>query len=426
MLALATFGTLSELQAQTSNCPMIAMGPATHDQETTKGTLVTSGGDPRPLSYGNFTITLNAARTKLVMSATIHNIDVNGMQTPDVNDNLTAAHIHVGAGPGSNAPVRWGFFGAPINDNNPANTTLLPFATGVGGTFSGTWDLPEGHNGTTLTSNLPAILNGLAYLNFHTTQFGGGEIRGQIYLNNQGVCGDGTQWYRDFDGDGFGDPARAVTAMAQPMGFVANSQDCNDYRVYYQDSDNDGWGSSMKMPCGLITRTGDCDDNNNKVHSMQTFYRDADGDSWGNPAMTTMACTSVPPTGYVKNRMDCNDNDKMIRYCPPTSPTGTTGGRLQGMTENGALGLALAVTPNPFGKNTRIQYTLSQDAAVNIGVFDVLGREVGKVFNGRRAAGTHYANYNSDKIAAGVYYLRMVVNTDGKEVVKTERLVKTQ
>jgi hypothetical protein len=49
----------------------------------------------------------------------------------------------------------------------------------VGGTFSGKWDAPEGNN-TTLAAQLPNVLGGLAYLNFHTTGFPGGEIRGQI------------------------------------------------------------------------------------------------------------------------------------------------------------------------------------------------------------------------------------------------------
>jgi hypothetical protein len=151
----------------------------THDQETTPGTLTTSSGDPRPLSFGSATFTLNDAETELAFTATIFNIDVTGAQTPDTFDNLVAAHIHVGAPPGTNAPVRWGFFGSPNNDNNSDNLVITPFATGVGGTFSSIWNQPEG-NGTTLTAQLPDILAGLAYINFHTVQFAGGEIRGQI------------------------------------------------------------------------------------------------------------------------------------------------------------------------------------------------------------------------------------------------------
>ena len=45
--------------------------------------------------------------------------------------------------------------------------------------FSGKWDAPEG-NGTTLAAQLSNLREGRAYINFHTTQFGGGEIRGNF------------------------------------------------------------------------------------------------------------------------------------------------------------------------------------------------------------------------------------------------------
>jgi hypothetical protein len=118
----------------------------------------------------------------MTFTATINNIDVTGTQTPgDTNDNLVAAHIHAGASvvPGVNGPVVWGFFGSPFNNNNPNDQVNTPFTTGVGGTFSGTWDAPEG-NGTTLAAQLTNLTTGHAYINFHTTQFGGGEIRGNF------------------------------------------------------------------------------------------------------------------------------------------------------------------------------------------------------------------------------------------------------
>lgn len=173
---LATVGTGAHAQIALS-------ANLTHDQETPPGGTTpptTSGGDPRPLSFGTATFFLNAAQTELSMTVTIFNIDVTGSQTPDTNDNLTAAHIHVGAPPGANAPVRWGFFGTPDNDNNPDNLIVTPFVGEVGGTFTSVWNQPEGNAGTTLTSNLPQILAGLSYINFHTVQFAGGEIRGQI------------------------------------------------------------------------------------------------------------------------------------------------------------------------------------------------------------------------------------------------------
>jgi len=120
--------------------------------------------------------------TAMTMSVTIFNIDFTGTQTADVNHNLVAAHIHASpTATTANAGVVWGFFGAPFNDNNPNDTVVTPFTTGVGGTVTGKWDAPEG-NGTTLTAQLPNILSGNSYINFHTTQFTGGETRGFLQV----------------------------------------------------------------------------------------------------------------------------------------------------------------------------------------------------------------------------------------------------
>jgi hypothetical protein len=113
----------------------------------------------------------------------VFNIDFTGSQSPDPNDNLTLAHIHGSptVTPTTNAGVVWGFFGAPQNDTTPDDRVITPFATGVGGTVFGKWDQPEG-NGTTLTAQINNILTQHTYLNFHTVQFGGGEIRGHLIV----------------------------------------------------------------------------------------------------------------------------------------------------------------------------------------------------------------------------------------------------
>lgn len=181
LLLLAFAATL--LTIARADAATILNAHLTHDQETAPGGTTpptTSAGAPRPVAFGDAVFVLNDAQTQMSMSVTIFNIDVNGTQSPDTFDNLVAAHIHVGAPPGANAPVRWGFFGAPLNDTTPNQLVITPFTTGVGGIFTSIWDAPEGNAGTTLASNLPAILAGLSYINFHTVQFGGGEIRGQI------------------------------------------------------------------------------------------------------------------------------------------------------------------------------------------------------------------------------------------------------
>lgn len=168
--------------APKSYASTILIANLTNSQEPGNIVPTLSTGGFRPVSFGTATFVLNDAMTAMTFTATIFNIDVTGTQTPDTFDNLTAAHIHAGPNiaPVTN-PVVWGFFGAPFNDNNPNDFSFTPFATGVGGTFSGKWDLPEGNGvNVNLATQLPFILSGQAYINFHTVQFGGGEIRGAL------------------------------------------------------------------------------------------------------------------------------------------------------------------------------------------------------------------------------------------------------
>jgi uncharacterized protein (TIGR03118 family) len=153
-----------------------------NSQENPPTNPTTTGGARRPASYGTARFQFNAGATALTVSGTVHNLDFTGSQTADTNDNLTNAHIHAGpsVAPGVNGPVVWGFIGTPFNDNNPNDAVVTPFSSGVGGTFSGKWDAPEG-NGTTLAAQLGNLRAGRAYINFHTVQFPGGEIRGNFY-----------------------------------------------------------------------------------------------------------------------------------------------------------------------------------------------------------------------------------------------------
>lgn len=154
----------------------------TNSQEVPPAIPTASGGGPRPASFGTARLQFNAAQTAMTFTSTVFNIDFNGTQTPsDTNDDLTVAHIHAGPAvdPTVNGPVVWGFFGSPFNDNNPNDQVVIPFSSGVGGQINGKWDAPEG-NSTTLAAQLSNLREGRAYVNFHTSQFAGGEIRGNI------------------------------------------------------------------------------------------------------------------------------------------------------------------------------------------------------------------------------------------------------
>src|SRR4051812_4868187 len=152
----------------------------TNSQEGASGVSPTNtNGSPR-VSNGTATFVLSDDQQHLTMHAVIFGLDVDGTQSAEANDNLAAAHIHAGANnPPTNNGVVWGFFGSPFNDTAPNDFSFTKFAPGsVGGTFDGKWDEGEGNAGTTLSAQLANIFAGRAYINFHSSQFTGGEIRG--------------------------------------------------------------------------------------------------------------------------------------------------------------------------------------------------------------------------------------------------------
>jgi hypothetical protein len=60
--------------------------------------------------------------------------------------------------------------------------------------------------------------------------------------------------------------------------------------------------------------------------------------------------------------------------------------------------------PNPFNKQTTIQFALPQAEKVNLALFDINGRLVKVLLNGSKDAGRHSVNLNTGSLPAGIYY----------------------
>jgi hypothetical protein len=90
------------------------------------------------------------------------------------------------------------------------------------------------------------------------------------------------------------------------------------------------------------------------------------------------------------------------------------------------LGFSLGrMYPNPFNPITHFSYALPADARVKISVFDVLGRQVASLVEGRARAGLYQAEWDGNSAdglpaGSGVYYIRMSASarTDFSEVRK--------
>jgi hypothetical protein len=68
--------------------------------------------------------------------------------------------------------------------------------------------------------------------------------------------------------------------------------------------------------------------------------------------------------------------------------------------------------PNPFNPETYIAYQLSEDTDVNITVFDMIGRHVKKLYDGRQLVGSYHVYWNAmdetgNKAPSGGYIIQM-------------------
>ncbi len=108
----------------------------------------------------------------------------------------------------------------------------------------------------------------------------------------------GGPWYRDADGDGFGDNNDTIEECLGGDGYVELSGDCDD---------ND----ALALP-GAEERCNDADDDcdgevDEEPTDAASWYTDADGDGYGDENEVTSACAA--PTGTVAEPGDCDDND---------------------------------------------------------------------------------------------------------------------
>jgi hypothetical protein len=182
---------------------------------------------------------------------------------------------------------------------------------------------------------------------------------------------DAVTWYRDVDGDSFGNPAVTDVECYQPSGFVGDATDCDDTRAltypgadeycngidddcdtvidedsavdastWYRDADGDTYGDALatdvecSQPTGFVADATDCDDTDgaefpgapeycdgddddcdaevdeDDAVDVRTWYRDLDDDSFGDPAVSDIDCTQ--PEGFLEDNTDCDDGDASV------------------------------------------------------------------------------------------------------------------
>lgn len=84
-------------------------------------------------------------------------------------------------------------------------------------------------------------------------------------------------YYRDTDGDGFGNPLEKIAAESPPSGYVEDNTDCNDQEI--------------------------------DINAATVWFKDDDADGFGNHQLSFTGCTP-PPGTWVMNNWDADDTKK--------------------------------------------------------------------------------------------------------------------
>ena len=112
--------------------------------------------------------------------------------------------------------------------------------------------------------------------------------------------------------------------------------------------------------------------------------------------------------GFDQGKMNQFRDDAIARYAGAEyDPVGIED-QASGLPAEIALGQNY---PNPFNPSTMIRYQLPVNSHVELKVFDLLGREVATLVDGRVSAGYHEVSFNAPGLSSGLYIYRLVTET---------------
>ena len=63
--------------------------------------------------------------------------------------------------------------------------------------------------------------------------------------------------------------------------------------------------------------------------------------------------------------------------------------------------------PNPFNPSTTIRFSIPEEGNVQLILFDIMGRECARLYNGYAKKGLHTINIDATNLSSGTYVLKL-------------------
>lgn len=241
----------------------------------------------------------------------------------------TSAHFHGPAPEGFNAPVQ---------------IELAGFQTGVtSGQYTNMFVLtPEQES---------QLMDGLWYVNIHTTVFPGGEIRGQ--LNEGSLPVELSAFTSNILKD-------KVTLNWSTSGEINNA----------------GFDIERSSEEGDWIKTGSVAGNGNTINIKNYSFSERLN------------------SGKYNYRLKQSDFNGNFRYFNLTDDVEVGLPNKYELSQN---------YPNPFNPVTKIDFELPDDGKISLVVYDISGRLLSTLINEFKTAGYHTINFNASNLASGIY-----------------------
>ena len=308
----------------------------------------------------------------------------SGLESDNINS--PGSHIHAGATAEN---------GGVIHVLTPQLENDTDARAGTYSAGDNTFELSEDEIGQLVTSGL--------YINIHSEEFTGGEIRGQILLAPNVAPATAPEITSPEDGAEIIVEGES-TAAFEPA-WTASEDSNGDTVVYIWEIALDAEFEQVVFAASAGTET-----------SLPLTLGDVDellgnlGIEEGSSATVWHRATASDGSGLNAGAGSSVTLERGVVTSSETDPE--IADRVE-LDQN---------YPNPFNPSTNINYSLPQQTDVSLKVYDLIGREVATLIDRQQAAGSYTVDFDASSLSSGMYLYRL--KTGSTTITRKMMLIK--